>query len=192
MTSNELDDDDDEGPFWEPTRPTPYDKRFTELRKLQSKRDAISGTGDLSDDDQRRLVVLAWLIEKAQKRFDIEIERGKDDEWRRRRNIDEWRAGIGQSEYNTSRRTVRIFPNASLSQMSPDEKLQYEKDRRSDANWLKRRRDKGMTEATIVAAYRERLAKRKQERELGLTVLQEAEGGADDDGLRNLPGFGVF
>ena len=190
LNSNEAHEDDDEGPIWDPIKLTPYERRFIELRELQGKRDAIAAGGDLSDYDQRRLLVLAWQIGKAQKRFDLEGERARDDDWRIRRAIDDWRGGIGREPYNSSRRKVRIMPNADLSKMAPDEKAQYEKDRRSDANWIKRCRDKGMTEPDITAAYRARIVERTQNRKVALTVLKQAE--ADDDRLRSLPGYGMF
>ena len=190
LNSNQPHVEDDEGPIWETIKLTPYDRRLKELRELQGKRDAIAASGDLSDYDQRRLLVLAWQIGKAQKRFDLEGERARDDDWRTRRNIDGWRAGIGREEYNSSRRKVRILPNTDLSEMAPDQKAQYERDRRSDANWLKRCRDRGMTEPEIAAAYRARITERTQNRGAVPTGLEQAE--ADDNGLRSLPGFGMF
>jgi hypothetical protein len=148
LNSNEPLEDDDEGPIWEQIKLTPYDRRLAELRELQGKRDAIAANGDLRDDDRRRLLVLDWQIGKAQKRFDLEGERARDDDWRTRRAVDEWRGGIGRELYNSSRRKVRIMPNVDLSKMSPDEKAQYERDRRSDANWMKRCSEKGMTPPT--------------------------------------------
>ena len=121
LNSNEPLDDDDEGPIWDPINLTTYDRRLKELRELQGKRDAIAAAGDLSDRDQRRLLVLAWQIGKAQKRFDLEGERARDDDWRIRRAIDEWRGGIGREPYNSSRRKVRFLPNADLSKVRPEQ-----------------------------------------------------------------------
>lgn len=158
---------------------TPYDRRRMELRELEAKRDAILAGGEVSDDDQRRLAALAPLINEARKRFDLECKRATDDLWRERRSIDDWRAGEGREERNKSRRKVRTAPNADLSAMTPEEKAQYGRDRRSDTNWFSRRRKKGESEASIAAAYAERLELRRRER----AAMEE---------LHSHPDFGKF
>ena len=183
-------DDEDDGPIFEPIKLTPYDRRMKELRDLQTRRDAITANGNIGTFGQRRLLVLEREIKVAQERFDHEGERARDDGWRARRGIDEWRADVGREQYNSSRRKVRVLPNADLSEMSPDQKAQYERDRRSDSNWLKRCREKGMAEPDIAADYRARVADRTHGRKEELALSEQAE--ADDDGLRNLPGFGMF
>ena len=176
-------DDDDEGPIFDPVRLTPYDRRRQELRDLEEKRDLILAKPQQTDDDAKRLVALGPLIQKAQERFDRESERAKDDKWRQRRAINEWRRDEGREEYNATRRKVRLFPNADLSGLTPEEKAQVERDRRSDANWFKRQRDKGVPEAAITAAYAIRLKEREAKR--------DAEASSDAI-LRQHENFGMF
>ena len=183
-------DDDDEGPFYEVSRLTPYDRRFTELRALEAKRDAIKANVVLTDKHMRTLAVLSLEIEVAQRRFRLESARSLDDVWRRRRSIDEWRAEIGRDQYNCSRRKVRSSPNRDLSDMSSDQKAQYEKDMRADANWFKRRRDQKMTEPEIAAAYLKRLEDRKCKTCEAASAKEQAD--AEEAHLRSLPGFGDF
>lgn len=157
--------EDDDGPIWEPVKLTAYDRRRLELRELEAKRDAITAQGEISDTDRTRLAKLAPLITRAQERFDRESQRALDDVWRKRRNIDDWRGDAGREEYNASRRKVRDHPNTDLSEVTDKEKAQYKRDQKSDANWFKRQREKGLNEAVITAAYAKRLETRKQERE---------------------------
>lgn len=183
----ESQDDDDEGPIWEPVRLTPYDRRRQELRELEAKRDAILAKQDKTDDDHKRLVVLAPLITKAQARFDREAKRGMDDLWRKRRGINEWRESeAGRETYNSSRRKVRVAPNADLSQMTPEAKAQHDKDMASDRVWRSRCRKAGWPEnriqAELVVRIRDRDAKRNA----------QAQDDADEAAMRALPGYGVF
>lgn len=172
------DDYDNEGPIYEPVKLTAYDRRRNELRELEAKRDAIQSKAELTPEDQTRLAVLAPLIDKAEARFEREGKRALDDTFRKRRGIDDWRAGTGRDEYNAKRRKVRQHENADLSEMTAAQKVQYERDRRSDANWFKRQRDKGMTEAVITAAYVERIRQREAER--AAQVQGDAEKAAYD------------
>ncbi|MBL4917443.1 hypothetical protein [Szabonella alba] len=183
-------EDDDEGPIYEPVKLTPYDRRRNELRELEAKRDAILAQDEITDKDRQRLVVLAPLIERAQQRFDREGERARDDTFRLRRGIDDWRADEGREEYNAKRRKVRLHPNYKLSVLTPDEKKEYERDRRSDANWFKRLRDKGVSEVEITAAYAIRLEEREKAREAQRAA--NAEEDAAEAELRNHPNFGIM
>ncbi|WP_439559893.1 hypothetical protein [Roseinatronobacter sp.] len=158
-------DDDDEGPIYDEVKLTAYDRRRMELRELEAKRDAIMAQDEISDSDQTRLAKLAPLISRAQERFDRESKRAQDDAWRKRRSIDAWRSDAGREEYNASRRKVRDHANTDLSDMTAQEKAQYKRDQKADANWFRRQREKGLNEAVITAAYAKRLEIRKQERE---------------------------
>jgi hypothetical protein len=163
--------DDDEGPIWEPVKLTPFDRRRKELRELEAKRDAILAKQDKTDDDKRRLVVLAPLITKAQERFDREAKRGMDDLWRKRRGIDEWRESeAGREAYNSSRRKVRVTPNADLSQMTPEAKALHEKDMASDRVWRSRCRKAGWPENKIQAELVVRIRARDTKRNAQLQV----------------------
>ena len=184
--SESQDDYDNEGPIWDEVKPTAYDRRRNELRDLQAKRDAILSKTEQTAEDFSRLAVLAPLIDKAQSRFDREGKRALDDTYRKRRGIDDWRAGDGRDEYNAKRRKVREHANADLSDMTDDQKAQYERDRRSDANWFKRQRDKGVPEPAITAAYVQRLEARKQERSA------EAQLDADETKMKSGPIYGMF
>jgi hypothetical protein len=179
--------DDDEGQIWEPVKLTPYDRRRQELRELEAKRDAILAKQDRTDDDQRRLAALAPLITKAQARFDREAKRGMDALWRKRRGIDEWRESeAGRETYNSSRRKVRVSPNAAPRKMTPETKAQHDKDMASDRVWRSRCRKAGWPEdriqAELVVRIRDRDAKRNA----------QAQDDAEEAAMRALPGFGAF
>lgn len=150
--------------IYDTPRLTPYDRRFTELRSLQQKREDLLSNPVMSGRSQMRVAILTWQIGVANERFKIETARAVDEQWRTRRSIDEWRGGEGRDEYNASRRRVRAAPNTDTSNMTPEQKVQHGRDRRSDANWLKRCRDKGMPEEEVAAAFTERLEARKRER----------------------------
>ena len=180
------DDYDNEGPIYEPVKLTAYDRRRNELRELEAKRDAIQTKTELTPEDQTRLAVLAPLIDKAQARFEREGKRALDDTYRKRRGIDDWRAGAGRDEYNAKRRKVRQHQNADLAEMTDDQKAQYERDRRSDANWFKRQRDNDVSEAAITAAYAVRIGERDAERAAKINDdAAEAE-------MRANPNFGMM
>lgn len=176
-------DDDDEGPIFDEVRMTAYDRRRLELRELEAKRDLILSKPEQTEDDAKRLAVLAPLIQKAQERFDREGDRAKNDVWRQRRAVDDWRRDEGREEYNAKRRKVRHHPNADLSNLTPEEKAQVERDRRADANWFKRQRGKGVSEAAITAAYAVRLEQRRASREADAST---------DALLREHEHFGMF
>lgn len=180
------DDYDDEGPIYPEVRLTAYDRRRIELRELEAKRDAIQAKAELTPEDRTRLAALGPVIAKAQERFEREVQRAKDDLWRKRRGIDEYRAGDGREEYNAKRRSVRQHPNADLSDMTDEQRAQYERDRRSDANWFKRQRDKGMSEAMITAAYAQRLEARQLER------TEKAQADDAEAAMQENPIFGMF
>ncbi|WP_417278397.1 hypothetical protein [Celeribacter sp.] len=171
-------DPDDEDVIFEPVKLTRYDKALIRLREREAKRDAILSKGELSVEDQRRLLVTNETIASAQRELEKASERAKDDNARRQESIDEWRkTDEGKLIRNAKRRKVRDQPNNDLSHLKDDpEKLaQYNRDKRSDANWLKRKRDKGIPEHVIRAAYALRLEERQKER-----------------GLGELPGYGLF
>ena len=157
---------------------TPYDTRREELRKVQAKRDVILAQPELSDDDRRRVALVEIQITRAQERFDKETKRAVDAGWRKRRAIDEWRAGVGREQRNSSRRK-KLKPNLDLSGMTDDQKKLHKQDQCSDANWIKRCRGKGMAEAMIAAAYAIRLEVRTVER------AEKAE-------MHDNPNFGMF
>lgn len=181
----ESQDADDDGPIWEPVKLTPYDRRRIELRDLEAKRDAIQSKGALTSDDQRRLALLAPLIDKAQARFDREGERARDDTFRKRRGIDEWRAGAGREEYNAKRRT-RDTPNADLSDLTPEQKKRRKLDQVADNRWMKRCRNNGWPEQRIQAELMVRVRQREEER--AEKVAEDTEEAA----MRDDPNFGMF
>lgn len=155
--------EDEQGRIWPKVTLTPYDKQRMKLRELEAKRDAILGKAETTDDDRMRLAKLTPLIVRATERFEREAARAKDDVYRKRRSIDAWRAGDGRDEYNTKRRKRRDHPNADLSEMTPEEKAEYKRIQRKDANWFKRQRKNGLSEAAITAAYALRLEARKND-----------------------------
>ncbi|WP_258161065.1 hypothetical protein [Rhizobium sp. TH2] len=162
---------------------TAYDRRFTELRALQAKRDRLI---ECEPINPQVLAVVERQIEKAQERFEIEGKRGLEDIWRKRHGIDEWRAGPGKEEYNASRRTVRATPNEKLTGWTLEQKERRKADKRSDNGWIKRRQEKGWTEDQIkcglIVRQGERAATRKGQEQ---TTLDQAT-------MEQLPGYGSF
>ena len=166
----------------EPVKFTAYDRRRAELREAAEKRDAIAALPKRTQAEEIQLIVLEDQVTKAKKRFDQEVKRGADDAWRRWRDIDSWRAGIGQEEYNEGRRKVRKKPNEDLSNLSADQKEQRKKDQRADANWTKARVEKGWTEDQITAALAVRVEARLASR---LPVPDNSE-------MERDPTYGMF
>lgn len=160
-------------------RLTPFDRRQKELRELLEQHEELSK----QLNNERRLVVLEYRIQKARERLDEEKRRDGDDGWRRRRDVDSWRAGEGRELRNASRRAVRAHPNENLSHMTPEEKDRHKRDQRADANFKKRQIAKGVTEPAIQAA----LALRRQQRACERLAATEAENSM----LRD-PTFGMF
>lgn len=179
------DDYDDEGPIWAEVKLTPYDKRRAELRDLEAKRDAIQAKGELTGEDQTRLAVLTPLIDKAQARFDRETQRALDDVYRKRRGVDDWRAGEGREEYNAKRR-ARDEPNADLSGLTPEQKKQRKLDQTADSRWMKRCRVDGWPESRIQAELVTRIRQREADRAV------KAQTSDDDAEMRSRPTYGMF
>lgn len=171
------DDYDNEGPIYEPVKLTAYDRRRNELRELEAKRDAIKSKAELTAEDQTRLAVLAPLIDKAQARFEREGKRALDDTYRKRRGIDDWRAGAGRDEYNAKRRD-RGEPNADLSELTPEQKKRRKQDQTNDTRWMKRCRVDDWPEARIQAELVMRIRQREAER--AAQVQGDAEKAAYD------------
>ena len=176
--------EDDEGRIWPVVKLTPYDKRRAELRELEAKRDAILSKSEQTSEDQKRLAVLAPLIDKAQARFEREGKRALDDTYRKRRGIDEWRAGEGREEYNAKRRD-RPEPNADLSALSPEQKKRRKQDQTNDAKFIKRCRADGWPEARIQAELVVRIREREAER------AAKAEVDADTAVMMKNPNYGM-
>lgn len=152
---------------------------------MEAKRDAILSKGDPTAEDQKQLVILAPLIERAQARYAREIERGKDDAYRKRRGIDDWRAGEGREEYNAKRRD-RPEPNADLSALSPEQKKRRKQDQTNDAKFIKRCREDGWPEERIQAELVARVHKREADR------AEKAQADDEDARMKALPTFGMF
>lgn len=176
---------DDEGRIWPVVKLTPFDKRQAELRDLEAKRDEILSKGEPTAEDQKQLVMLVPLIERAQARYTREIERGKDDAYRKRRGIDEWRAGEGREEYNTSRRS-RPEANADLSELTTEQKKQRKLDQTADSKWMKRCRSDGWSEERIQVELVVRIRKREADR------AEKAQAAEDDAHMKALPNYGLF
>ncbi len=150
----------------DPVRLTAYDRRRRDVRALEDQRDQVLAQPE-SEVRKKHLVSIEAKIALAQKRVKREHEKSLDDSWRRRQNIDAWRAGEGQPIYNSGRRKVRVKPNTErsvLAAMTEEERKQHDNDRKSDAKWLKRRKTEGMSEADIAAAYEKRCLVRARER----------------------------
>lgn len=173
--------DDDDTFVFEPAvvKLTPFDRRLRELRALRDKRDELSAR----PDNQRRIAEIDFLIKKAEDRLEEEKRRGSDDEWRRMRDIDDWRSRDGRELRNASRRKVRSKPNEDLSHLTPDQKDQRKRDQRADANFIKRRTEEGSSVSDIEAALLVRQQKRDSERK----ASEEAE-----HQLSENPAYGIF
>lgn len=164
----------------EPVKLTKLDKARIKLRSLEDKRDELQAKANLTSSECRRLAMLDVQISSAQNSYARENQRAADDLWRLRRAIDDWRATEdGRQQWNQSRRKVRINPNSDLSGLTPEQKQQHARDRRSDANWIKRQRDKGVPEVAIMAALETRIEIRLRDR-------------VEADKLADLPTFGRF
>lgn len=183
--SESQDDYDNEGPIWDEVKLTPYDKRRAELRDLEAKREAILSKSEQTAEDVSRLAVLAPLIDKAQARFDREGKRALDDTYRKRRGIDEWRAGEGREEYNAKRRD-RPEPNADLTALTPEQKKRRKQDQTNDGKFIKRCRADGWPEARIQAELVVRIREREAER------AAEAQVDADETKMKSGPTYGMF
>lgn len=156
--------------IYEPVKLTAYDRRRQELRDLEVRLNDLRAVADPTELQRKQIVAVAAKAERAAERLDKEVERSRDDVWRKRRNIDDWRAGEGKEAYRAGRRKVRDKPNTPrevLAAMTQQEREQHDKDRRADANWFKVRRDKGMPEDEIEAAYALRLENRQRDRGTG-------------------------
>lgn len=177
--------EDAEGRIWPVVKLTPYDKRRAELRDLEAKRDAILSKSEQTAEDQKRLTVLGPLIDKAQARFDREGARALDDTYRKRRGIDEWRAGVGREEYNAKRRN-RPEPNADLSELTPEQKKRRKQDQTNDAKFVKRCRADGWPETRIQVELAVRIREREASR------AGKVQDDADDAAMKANPLFGRF
>lgn len=175
-----IDDGADFEVIRKPVKLTQLDKSRIKLQSLEQDRDRLQAKEDLTTSERRRLAMLDVQIPSAQKSYARENQRAADDLWRLRRAIDDWRATEdGRQQWNQSRRKVRVNPNSDLSALTPEQKQQHARDRRSDANWIKRQREKGVPEATIKAALEIRFETRMRER-------------VEADKLADLPTFGRF
>lgn len=155
---------------------TRYDVASRKLRELEAKRASLP-----PDHDPRKIAALDMQIKIAR----ATVERAESDVSRMQEGIDEWRAGVGREKYNAGRRKVRTKPNADLSSMTPDQKAQHERDRRSDANWIKRRRDAGTPDAQIQAELAVRIRTREASR------AEQARVDAEQAAMEALPHYGI-
>ncbi|KGJ01678.1 hypothetical protein EQ718_24090 (plasmid) [Paracoccus versutus] len=155
---------------------TRYDKAIRKRRDLEAKRAALP-----ADHDPCKVAALDMQIKIAR----AAVERAESDVSRMQEGIDEWRAGVGRERRNENRRKVRTKPNADLSSMTPDQKAQHERDRRSDANWIKRRREAGMPEAQIQAELAVRIHTREAKR------AEQARVDAEQAAMQELPHYGI-
>jgi len=172
---------DDDTYVFEPAviKLTPYDRRRQELRALQDKRDELL----LYPDSQRRIAELDHQIKEAKERFEKEKGRSTDDDWRRLRDIDDWRSRDGKELRNASRRKVRSKPNEDLSHLTPEQKEERKRLQRADANFIKRQEQKGVSEADVQAA----LLVRQQQRDAKRSAAAEVE-----RQLATNPAYGMF
>ena len=145
---------------YEPVKQTAYDRRRAELREAVEKRDVIAALPERTQAEQKQLAVLEAQVAKAQERFDSEAKRGSDDLWRKRRGIDIWRGDEGRELYNASRRMIRSKPNEKLTDLTPEQKAQRQKDQRADGNFRKARAAKGWSEDQIASALAVRIEAR--------------------------------
>ncbi|MBY0136903.1 hypothetical protein [Paracoccus yeei] len=156
---------------------TRYDVASRRWRELTAKRAALP-----PDHDPRKAAALDQQIKTARDA----VKRAESDVSRRQESIDEWRSGAGREEYNASRRKVRAKPNADLSSLTPEQQAQQARDRRSDANWLKPRRDAGIPEVQIQAEFAIRIRDREAVRATAATEQDEQAA------MEALPGYGLF
>lgn len=161
------------------TRLTPFDRRLRELRELQERHEELS----TQPDKERRLAELEYQIREAKKRFEEETRRDGDEGWRRRRDVDSWRAGEGRESRNASRRKVRAKPNENLSHLTAAEKEERKRGQRADRNFVKRREANGASASDIQAE----LIVRQQQR----NSMRQAESEEVNQKMSD-PTFGMF
>lgn len=160
-----LDDPDTATEAAEPTyeriddapAPTPYDKARQRLTDAEILRD-VAAPG--SDEYHEAMADLA----DAKRDVKTVIERDADPVFRKRRDIDEHRAGPGREEYNDSRRKVRDTPNARRRDMAPEERAQHDADMNAKRVWMSKKRKAGWSaeriEAELPGWWSRRIAKR--------------------------------
>nr|WP_321455051.1 hypothetical protein [uncultured Cohaesibacter sp.] len=125
----------------------PYDKARRKMRKAQDRLSTLKqGTRDW--------LIASKTLENAKEAFEEEKRRAIDDDWRKRRDIDHWRAGEGRDVYNASRRKVRtkpnkVMPKEELAGMTAEEREQYKKDKNAEKVWRHARRKAGWTDEQI-------------------------------------------
>lgn len=172
---------DDDTCVFEPAvvKLTPYDRRRLELRALQEKRDELL----THPGNDRRIAELGYQIENAVQRFEKEKRRSTDDDWRRLRDIDDWRSRSGRELRNASRRKVRSKPNEDLSHLTNEQKIERKRFQRADANFCRRLEKKGLSQADIQAA----LLVRQQQRD----TKRDAEADIERQ-LATNPAYGMF
>lgn len=136
---------------------TPYDKARQRLTDAEILRD-VAAPG--SDEYHEAMADMA----AAKRDLKTAIERDADPVFRKRRDIDEHRAGPGREEYNDSRRKVRVTPNARRQDMTPEERLQHDKDMNAKRVWVSKKRKAGWSaeriEAELQGWWSRRMAKR--------------------------------
>lgn len=143
---------------------TRWDKASRRWRDLVAKREKLP-----PDHPPHKVALLDQQIVTARKA----LERAESDVSRWQEAIDNHRADAGRADYNRRRRKVRSQPNADLSDMTPKQKEQHGKDRRADANFVKRRRNAGIPEAKIQAELVVRIRAREAERAAKARAAEE-------------------
>ena len=133
--------------------PTPYDRARMAVRAVEAERAACVPETEEYAEATGRLIV-------ARLKLKLELDRDGDDEWRKRRRIDEHRAGEGREEYNTCRRKVRPEPNVRLTDMAAAERAAHENTLNADRVWKSKKRKAGWTEEKIKAGLEKRQMKR--------------------------------
>lgn len=146
-------DEDDEEPDFEridhAPAPTPFDKARQRIEDAEILL-AVAQPG--SAEHHEALADLA----NANRLFKLEQGRATDDGWRKRRAIDEHRAGAGKVEYNAGRRKKRPKPNTMtpkdvLDAMTPEQRARHKLDQTAKRVWVHKKRKAGWTEERIEA-----------------------------------------
>ncbi len=163
----------------EPAYVSRYDRVFLQRRAIE-KQLANMLPGDTTPEERAKL---ERKLEALEERLEREQERSKQDTYRRREVIDEWRTTEeGRDLHNTKRRRKRIVPNrpkaateeerqARLNEQKraskakaragmTDAEKSLEKLKKADSMWTLRQRAAGKSETEIAAGLVKRQEKR--------------------------------
>lgn len=160
---------DEDGGFIEKIYHEPEQTLYDKARaKIKDAENRMAANAKLSPEWNRAIHELA----EGKRQLATALERDSDEGWRKRRRIDEWRAGDGREAYNASRRKIRTTANASRQSMSVEERKDHDREKAADRKARYDARKKFVAEGLsgqalavavegVVKAKRDRRAKKR-------------------------------